>query len=333
VSLGMKSVDLPYAFTRRQALAVGLSDFRLQRLVRRGELVRLRPGVFVSSAPPAPELRAEGHLALAVAALNTHRDRFALSHLSAAAAHGLPLPLGPLDTVHLLDVSPSAKSRRAPGLWVHSSDSYLVDLAATEGAPLTSAVRTVADCLRAFGPRVSVPIADAALHRGLVTRAALLAEMAMQCHWPGRTQADAAAPLVDGRRETWLESYAFVRLAEWGLTVPQAQVEVFDEYGDFVARTDGAWVEQATVLELDGKSKYRLVRNGSVDPQAAWEQEKARYDRVGNLGVERVRFGLTDLLRHGDRVRSSIRHRRACGSLARFTGHFRIPSASDLTLS
>jgi hypothetical protein len=138
---------------------------------------------------------------------------------------------------------------------------------------------------------------------------------------------------VDGRRETWLESYAFVRFAEWGLTLPQPQVEVFDESGEFVARTDGAWVKQGTVLELDGKSKYRLPKGGVVDPSAAWELEKARYDRVGNLGLERVRFGLTDLFRHEDRVRSVIRARRACGSLERFAGHFRIPSASDLTLS
>jgi hypothetical protein len=329
----MKTVDLPYAFTRRQALALGLSDFRLQRLVRRGDLVRARPGVFLSSVSPEPDQRAEAHLSLARAALDVYGDGFALSHLSAAAARGLPLPLGSLHTVHLLDLSPSGKSRRAPGLWVHTSDSYLVDLAEVDGAPRTSAVRTVADCLRAFGPRVSVPIADAALHRGIVTRSGLLTEMEMQCHWPGRTRADAAAPLVDGRRETWLESYAFVRLAEWGVTVPQPQVEVFDESGDFVARTDGAWVEQATVLELDGKGKYGLSRNGAVDPQAAWEREKSRYDRVGNLGVERVRFGLTDIVRHGERVRSAIRIRRACGSLDRFAGHFRIPSPSDLTLS
>jgi hypothetical protein len=110
-------------------------------------------------------------------------------------------------------------------------------------------------------------------------------------------------------------------------------VEVFDESGEFVARTDGAWVEQGTVLELDGKSKYGLPTGGVVDPSAAWELEKARYDRVGNLGLERVRFGLTDLLHHEGRVRSVIRARRGCGSIERFAGHFRIPSPSDLTLS
>jgi hypothetical protein len=86
-----------------------------------------------------------------------------------------------------------------------------------------------------------------------VSRKELLAEMAMQCHWPGRSRADVAASLGDGRRETWLESYAFVRLAEWDVVLPEPQVKVFDEVDHFVARTDGAWVEDATVLELDGK--------------------------------------------------------------------------------
>jgi len=329
----MKSIELPYAFTRRQALALGLSDFRLQGMVRRGEIERVRRGVFAQTVTPASVQRAAAHRDLARAALDTYGDGFALSHLSAAAAHGLPLPLGPLNTVHLLDLSPTAKTRRAPGLWVHTADSYSVDLATTGGLPMTSAVLTVTDCLRTFGPRVSVPIADAALHLRLVTRNQVLNEMAMQCHWPGRTRADAVAPLVDGRRETWLESYTYVRLAEWGLTLPEPQVEVFDESGGFVARTDGAWVEQATVLEIDGMDKYRLPKNGVVDPEAAWEIEKARYDRVGNLGLERVRFGLKDILRHEERVRSVIRTRRACGSLARFAGYFRVPSASNLTLS
>ena len=137
--------------------------------------------------------------------------------------------------------------------------------------------------------------------------------------------------LAAGRLADW--GLTAGRLAEWGLTLPQPQVEVFDESGGFVARTDGAWVEQATVLEIDGMDKYRLPKNGVVDPEAAWEIEKARYDRVGNLGLERVRFGLKDILRHEERVRSVIRTRRACGSLARFAGYFRVPSASNLTLS
>jgi CDP-paratose 2-epimerase len=50
--------------------------------------------------------------------LSIYGDGFVLSHLSAAAAHGLPLPLGRLDTVHLLDRSPTGRRRRSQGvLW------------------------------------------------------------------------------------------------------------------------------------------------------------------------------------------------------------------------
>ena len=42
-----------------------------------------------------------------------------------------------------------------------------------------------------------------------------------------------------------------------------------------MARIDGAWLEQATVLELDGKSKYLLARDGVVDPEASVGEEKA----------------------------------------------------------
>lgn len=328
----MRFEELPHAFTRRQSLELGLSDFRRQRLVDRGVLTRPRIGVYVKTVAPEPGERSNAHVELARAALSIYGDRFVLSDLSAAAVHGLPLPLGPLDTVHLLDLSPTAKTRRAPGLVIHSSDSYATSTTSVGGLPVTEVPRTVADCMRTYSPRVSVPLADAALHRKLVTRDELLVEMSMQCHWTGRSRADAAAPLVDGRRETWLESYAFVRLAEWDIALPVPQVEVFDEAGYFVARTDGAWLDDATVLELDGKSKYRLSTNGVVDPSAVWEVEKARYDRIGNLGLERVRFGLTDLSRHGGRVRAAISGRRRCGSLDRFSGRFRIPSASDLTL-
>jgi hypothetical protein len=85
------------------------------------------------------------------------------------------------------------------------------------------------------------------------------------------------------------------------------------------------------VLELDGKSKYLLPRNGVIDPAAVWHEEKRRYDRVGNLGLERVRFGLTDLLHRESAVRADIQARRRVGSVARFAGRYRLTPSSGLT--
>ena len=127
-------------------------------------------------------------------------------------------------------------------------------------------------------------------------------EIAVQCHWTGRVlRTDVALPIVDGRRESWLESYAAVLFDEWGIDPPTPQLVVRDSTGAFVARVDAGWEDDATVLELDGRQKYLLPQavsddTPSVDPHAAFTAEKARYDALGNLGLERVRFGLTDLL-------------------------------------
>ena len=98
--------------------------------------------------------------------------------------------------------------------------------------------------------------------------------------------------IVDGRRESWLESYAFVTFDEWGLTLPEPQIWVETQNGDALGRVDGAWIEDATVLELDGAGKYLIDRDGDVDPWARWRVEKSRYDAMGNLGLERVRLDL-----------------------------------------
>lgn len=325
----MRIPDLPLAFTREDALRQGVSDARLRSLVRRGHLVRLRRGAY---ARAGVDRSREMHVQQAVAALTGRGPGHVVSHLSAAALLDLPLPLGPLDTAHLTKTCGAARSRKAPGLIVHHADSCDTDLVDIDDVPVTSAARTVADCLRDFGPRVSVPIADAALNRGLASIDDVVVQLSMQCHWRGRPRAEQSLWLVDGRRESWLESYAFVRFAEWDLDLPEPQVGILDESGHFVGRVDGGWIEDGTVLELDGRSKYELPRDGVVDPGAVWLEEKQRYDRVGNLGLERVRFGLDDLLRRDATVRAEIAARRRVGSISRFSGRFRLTPRSGLTL-
>lgn len=325
----MRPPDLPSVFTRAQARDLGLSDVRLASLVSRGHLVRLRRGTYARALEDRSRDR---YLTASIAALSEQRSAHSLSLLSAVALWDLPLPLGPVDTAHLTKLSGAARSRRVPGLVVHHADSSVTDVTELDGIPVTTAARTVADCLRAFGPRISVPIADAALHRKLTSIDDIVVQLAMQCHWPGRSMSDQSLDIVDGRRESWLESFAFVRFVEWGVDLPQPQVAVFDERGDFVARVDAGWLEDGTMLELDGKSKYLLPRNGVIDPEAVWREEKRRYDRVGNLGLERVRFGLADLLNRDGAVRAEIRARRRVGSATRFTGHYRLTPSSGLTL-
>ncbi len=312
---------------------MGVGDVRLAGLVRRGDIERLRQGVYAirRPEPPRPDERAARHIICARAALSHHASGFVASHLTAAALHGLPLPLGPTGLVHLTAVGATQRSRDAPGVKIHHSDSALAEVVMVADVAVTSVARTVADSLRCWGPRVSVPIVDAALHCGLVTTKEIEEELDRQRRWKGRPRALRSLRLVDGRRESWLESYAFVRFDEWGVAPPEPQVWIEDLGGHGLGRVDGAWLEDATVLELDGKTKYGTPE-GTQIPRP-WLAEKQRYDQMGNLGLERVRFGLGDLLGRPEEVCRTIRLRRSVGSQARFTGSFRLTDPTGLRCS
>ncbi|MEP6648901.1 MAG: type IV toxin-antitoxin system AbiEi family antitoxin domain-containing protein [Lapillicoccus sp.] len=328
----MRAPDLPDVFSRAQARSMGIGDVRLAGLVRRGEIERLRHGVYATARtePLRPDERAARHVVCARAALSHHASGFVASHLTAAAVHSLPLPLGPTGLVHITAVDATQRTRSAPGVQVHHADSALADVAFVRGVAVTTVARTVADCLRCYGARVSVPIADAALHHGLVAPQEIEEELDQQRCWAGRPRALRSLPLVDGRRESWLESYAYVLFDEWGLVLPEPQVWVDDSEGHALGlgRVDGAWLEDATVLELDGKAKYG--EPAGVDVPRPWLVEKVRYDEMGNLGLERVRFSLDDLHGRPEAVRRTIRLRRSVGSRGRFTGSFRLTDPTGL---
>lgn len=316
--------SLPTSFTRSMALAAGVSDERLRGQVRTGGLVRVRRGIYRRSGTVDPADHGPHAVAAGRAELAQRRTQHALSHLTAAAVHGLPLPLGLPAVTHLtaLDGQATPRSRTAPGVVVHHADSYPPEVVERDGVLVTTPAQTVADCLRSFPPRVGVPIADGALRLKVATPDEILDIVHLQCHWQGRVlRTDAALPLVDGRRESWLESYAAVVLHEWGLPGVVPQLVVRDEDDRFVARVDGGWPQDNTVLELDGVAKYALPDDrGVIDPQARWLKEKDRYDAVGNLGHERVRFGLDDLLHRRGVVESRVRARRAAGRRTQVQG-------------
>src|SRR5665811_669563 len=79
-----------------------------------------------------------------------------------------------------------------------------------------------------------------------------------QSCWPYAENARRALPLVDPRRESWLESYSFVTLHQMGLPMPEPQVSLFDSQRRFVARVDGWLEDEVVALESDGKAKYFL---------------------------------------------------------------------------
>jgi hypothetical protein len=308
-------------FTLSDAQAHGISPKVLRRLVARGHVVRIRQGVF--STQVASHLSPEQEmLSRARAAVATFGSDYAVSHLSAAAALGLPLPPGSPGPVHLTRLVPCHRSRRpAPrDVVIHHADSSETPVVTAQGLVATSLERTAADCLRTLASTLSVPIVDAALRQQRTTPEGLRDHLEVQRRWTGMPRARLALSLADGRRETWLESFSFVRLGQLGVDPPTPQVELFDEWGRFAGRVDGLWREDATVAEVDGRAKYLAGGDDGASVAAAVVAEKVREDGIRDLGLEVVRWGLEDIRLRPQLVVRRIQAARARGDWRRFRG-------------
>lgn len=328
VSLALAALDGP--FTRTDAEALGVSAKVLSRLVQHGAVVRLRHGVYAPRALGNASFDDGYRRDINAAALRLGPD-FAVSHLSAAALLGLPMPLGPPGPVHLTRLTECHRSRPARrGVVIHHADSSLTPVTSVGALTVTTVERTVADCLRTLPLTAAVPIIDAALFRGLTSEQQVRDYLEVQRRWVGMPRARLALSMADGRRETWLESYSFVRLDQLGVDLPTPQVWVYDDWDDCLGRVDGLWRDGATVAEMDGKGKYLLNGPGQGDVADALIAEKEREDRLRDLGLEVVRWGLNDLRRNPERLVARIMAARARGDWRRFRGRV-MPHTPDRT--
>jgi very-short-patch-repair endonuclease len=183
------------------------------------------------------------------------------------------------------------------------------------GLAVTAPARTIADCLRHLDPADAVALADAAVRAGSVTVDDVRAVLASQRRWPFTQVAALALLLVDGRRESSLESRSAVVLHRAGLPPPAPQVSIHDQVGRFVGRVDFAWLEQGVVGEADGRVKY-------VDGDAVRvvEAEKERQSRLEALGLVVVRWGWRDLEGSAPRMVERVREALERGDPTRFRG-------------
>jgi hypothetical protein len=333
------SVRLGDLFSRHEALACGMSRYEIEWALKSGRWLRLRRGIYCLRETYDAADATGRHLLLSRAALRAHDDRHVLSHLSAALTHGLPAPLGDLGRPALTIDGRPASTDRQEDLIVQVAALRPHETSPWQEGRRTSAARTIADCLRHLTPLESVPLADAAVREGRTTVGEIAETLHWQQGWPYLVRGLAALRLVDGRRETWLESYSFVALYEEGIALPVPQVQIYDEWGAFVARADGLWVDQATVAEADGRAKYALAeleevaRVDSADlADARFEghrraliREKVREDAVRGTGLEVVRWGTHDVVHELAKLARTVRAAWRRGDPRRFTGSIVMP--------
>ena len=272
-------------FAAHEALTAGLTRAYLHQALRARKLVRVRRGAYVhatvwQAASPDERYR------LGCLAVARSRPGDALSHHAALAVLGLSLwghDVGRIDLV-----TDTVQSVRRGSVWLHPDDGVAV--ASVADAACVSPARAVVRTALTMGKDCAVVAGDAALHRGLVTLADLMTEVAAISPHQGRGRAMEAVLLMDSRSESVGESRTRLALRRLGFQ-PDSQVVLRDSDGRFVARVD--LVVDGVVLEFDGLVKYarqRDAEDGAPDPEEVVWLEKRREDAIRRLGhpVERV---------------------------------------------
>jgi predicted transcriptional regulator of viral defense system len=239
--------------------AAGLSETRLTALIREGELVKVRYGVyatasFLARAETDPCLR---H-GLEVVAATTRTRKGVASHHSAARMLGLDLLNGPQNGTVTLTV-PSG-TRIGPygraNVVRHSAELPAEHVIRPYGVPVTTAARTVIDIARTSTFTEGVVVADSALRQRHTYKTELRRVLARCERWPGICQARRVVDFADGLAESVLESCARVTFRDQGLPAPELQVHITGIDRTVIARVDFCWRHRRTIAEADGLLKY-----------------------------------------------------------------------------
>lgn len=308
---------LSVVFTLDQLLRHGVTSAQVRHGVRRGELRRLRRGAYCRAGDWAGATPEGRHAIEAAAYAMTHRSGppYVFSHATAAAVLDLPLPTRELSVLHLtVDPSTRLATRRDREVDRQVARMRPADVRIERGVRITSAARTVADCLRRLPPVDAVALADAAVRNERCTTDEIGDVLTWQREWPYAAAGRLALGLVDGRRESALESRSAVVMHQYAIPAPEPQVRIADARGHVVARADFAWLRFGVVAEVDGRVKY------AEDAARRVEQEKDRQALLEALGLIVVRWDARHLYGEPPVMVQRLRRAIAAGRPERFRG-------------
>jgi hypothetical protein len=209
--------------------SAGVTEARLRSLVRSGDLIQYRRGVYVTrkAVEDVGENPRRLH-ALRVAAVRASVGRDAIaSHHSAGRILGLDMLDPPPEDVVTMTRQPPQRSmtRQTAGVIFHNTPVLDWQRIEAFGVSFTSVSRTVVDIARTSSFRQGVVVADCALRLDKTSHPEL-AHVARSCkQWPGIEQARGVIKFSDGNAESVLESCARVTFAELGLEPPELQAQ------------------------------------------------------------------------------------------------------------
>lgn len=264
----------PLVQTARDLELRGFTRHTLRQKISRGDIVRIRRGVYVPAKSWSSLLPSERYIVQLVAHSKVMGNRTVFSHQSAAALFGFAQLTVP-ERIHV--AAPHSMAHSSPGVTVHGLVSEPVELA---GLPVTPALQTVVDCCRVLDLRHALVLADSSLRAG-VLYPDLMAYL-RQATGHGSSRLRRLAELINPLSESAGESLVVYFLDEFGF--PPCQQQVWVESGGRRYRPDFMWPECMIILEFDGNIKY-----SGADRDHVFGQQNEREAWLRSRGYNVVR--------------------------------------------
>lgn len=251
----------------------------LLRAHRAGDIERIRRGVYAPRAEQPSlisnmRLRAQQRVHAAEVML-TGPHWF--SHESAALLFNWPTLRIP-EKVHVTQPTPPSGGQTAP-LVRHHRRVSIADRTQMRGVPVTSPLRTAADCAMTLEKLAALIVLDAALHSG-VDRSDLEGRLKDLKGHRGVRRARQVLALARSLAESPGETITRYRFQELGWPEPQLQIPVSTPSGTYYI--DMGWPEIRLGVEYDGEVKYRELADD--DPAGVVIREKRRGDDIDGTG-------------------------------------------------
>jgi hypothetical protein len=279
---------------RREAIAGGVDDDALRRLVKARRLVRMRQGAYCLAEPYLAADEAERHRLLCRAVMRLYGEHVALSHASSCLAQGGPdygLDLGSAHLTHL-----HGRGRRQARVIHHLGEVRVGDLRRVGDWWVTVPARAVFEVTCVNGSEAGLVQANHFLKAGTMMRAELTAFFGQHGRWPGSLRQHAVTLLASDEVESVGESRCQWCFWTQGLPFPVPQYEVRHPDGRLAAVVDFAWPERKVIVEFDGMEKYHRMRRPGETIEQMVVREKKREDLIRRLtGWTVIRLTWADL--------------------------------------
>lgn len=270
-------------FLRRDALDAGYRDADLRQARAAGVIERIRHGAYADARTWAAASDEERHLLLADAVVLSHGSPLALSHLSAALAHGFRTFHQDLSKVHVLCLDDCIGRTHADVVYHHATPRNESEMTMASHRLAVPPTRAALEAAMLTDVRRGLVTVDSALQLGVATMDDIAREYARIEGNRGSQALRLTVALARPGSESVGETLGRYLMWRHHIPEPVLQYEVRDLDGTVVARLDWAWPELGTCGEFDGREKYtRYLREGESVADVVI-REKEREDRVREL--------------------------------------------------